>query len=131
MNERAEECKSRALECERAAQQLFATDSVLSDLFLDSHTVGEKWPKKVNTSNRDDIQCVRGDRVPPLGTRPIISVGGGKRRSSRRSDTLLCPQHTNLGMMGTTPCTFSLTLHRTGHSDRMHARGGGESSHEL
>jgi len=40
MNERAEECKSRALECERAAQKLFATDSVLSDLFLD---LAHRW----------------------------------------------------------------------------------------
>jgi hypothetical protein len=40
MNEHAEECKSRALECERAAQELFATDSVLSDLFLD---LAHRW----------------------------------------------------------------------------------------
>jgi hypothetical protein len=40
MNERAEECKGRALECERAAQEFFATDSVLSDLFLD---LAHRW----------------------------------------------------------------------------------------
>jgi hypothetical protein len=40
MNERTDECKGRALECERAAQELFATDLVLSNLFLD---LAHRW----------------------------------------------------------------------------------------
>jgi hypothetical protein len=39
MNERADECKARALECERAAQE-FATDLALSNLFLD---LAHRW----------------------------------------------------------------------------------------
>ena len=40
MNERADEYKGRALECERAAQELFAADPVLCDLFLD---LARRW----------------------------------------------------------------------------------------
>jgi hypothetical protein len=40
MSERAKECQNRAVECERAAKELFATDFVLCDLLFD---LARRW----------------------------------------------------------------------------------------
>ena len=45
MNERADVCEGGALECERAAQELFATDLVLCDLLLD---LARRWREMAN-----------------------------------------------------------------------------------
>jgi hypothetical protein len=49
MNERAQECKGRALDCERAAQELFATDQVLCDLLLD---LARRWREMAKETQR-------------------------------------------------------------------------------
>jgi hypothetical protein len=51
MNERAEECKGRALECERAARDLFATDLALCDLLLDLARRWREMAKEVQHQN--------------------------------------------------------------------------------
>ena len=48
-------------------------------------------------------------------TPPLMTTAAGSGVLSRRSFTLLCPQHAKLRMTGTTPCTFSLTPSITLH----------------